>query len=70
MVNNLEYDPSVTTTNPSTPPGVGNTAAAAQLAFGHHDGSSWATWEGHPYSDYTGYQPVNTPDLVTDPNHW
>ena len=23
-----------------------------------------------PYRDYTGYAPVNTPDVVNDPNHW
>jgi hypothetical protein len=64
--NNLAYDPSITTTNQSTPPGVGNAAAAAELAFRHGDGSNQLA----NYADYTGYQPVNSPTAITDPNHW
>jgi hypothetical protein len=71
MVNNLAYDPSITTTSAGSPPGIGNAAAAAQLAFRHRDGSNQlGDLGGAPYSDYTGYQAVNSPDLVTDPNRW
>ncbi len=67
----LGYDPSITTTSLSTPPGVGNAAAAAQIAFRHSDGSNQlGDLGGAPYSDYTGYQAVNFPDNLTDPNHW
>jgi hypothetical protein len=70
MINN-GYDPAITTTTPSTPPGVGNAAAANQLAFRHSDGSNQlGDLGGAPYSDYTGYEPVNFPDNLTDPNRW
>lgn len=50
---------------------VGNMAAAAVLTFRHHDGSN-QLGDLHPgaYSDYTGYQPVNDPDHIFDPNRW
>jgi hypothetical protein len=69
---NLGFDPSATNANPTTAAGVGNAAAANQLAFRHGDGSNQLGDLGGngPYSDYTGYQPVNTPDTVNDPNHW
>ncbi len=71
MINNLAYDPSVTTTSPSIPPGIGNTSATAQLNFRHHDGSNQlGDLGGAPYSDYTAYQPMNPPDQMIDPNHW
>lgn len=67
----LGYDPSITATTPSTPPGVGNAAAAAQLAIRHGDGSNQkGDLGGAPYSDYTDYVPVNFPDNLTDWNHW
>ncbi len=39
--------------------------------FRHGDGSN-QLGDLHPgaYSDYTGYQPVNTPDHINDPNRW
>jgi hypothetical protein len=42
------------------------------LEFRHHDGSNQLgdLNGGAPYSDYTGYAPVNTPDFLSDPNHW
>jgi hypothetical protein len=68
----LGYDPDNTSTDPASPAGVGNTAAAAVLAFRHHDGSNQLgdLNGGPPYSDYTGYTPVNTPDKVIDKFHW
>jgi hypothetical protein len=67
----LGYDPAITTTTPSTAPGVGNAAAATLLAFRHGDGSNQlGDLGGAAYSDYTGYQAVNFPDDLTDPNHW
>ncbi len=67
-------DPGDTTTDLSTPQGVGNTAAAALLAFRHHDGSNQLGDEiggnGRPYSDWTYYRPVNSPGKLIDPNRW
>jgi hypothetical protein len=62
----LGYDPNDTSTDPASPAGVGNQAAAAVLAFRASDGSNQA----NGYADTTGYVPVNTPDTVNDPFHW
>jgi len=65
------YDPADISLDPSTPSGVGNLAAAAVLDLRHKDGSN-QLGDLHPgaYSDYTGYQPVNSPTSVVDPNRW
>ena len=67
----LGYDPADTSTDPRSPTGIGNRCAAAGLDFRHADGSN-QLGELHPggYSDYTGYQPVNTPDSINDPDRW
>jgi hypothetical protein len=62
----MGYDPNETTTDPASPAGVGNRAAAALLAFRATDGSNQAAG----YADTSGYVPVNTPDQVNDPFHW
>ena len=59
----------------STAATVGATAAQAVLAFRHDDGANQlgdepGGTEGAAYSDYTGYQPVNTWDQVRDPDRW
>jgi hypothetical protein len=68
----LGFDPADTSTDPTTPTGIGNITAAAVIAFRHHDGSNQLGDEngGAPYSDYTGYVPVNGPDEIIDPNRW
>jgi len=67
----LGYDPTDTSTDPATPSGIGNLAAAAVLAFRHADGSNQlGDLNPGAYSDYTGYVAVNTPDAVADPNRW
>jgi len=68
----LGYDPEDNSTDPATPSGVGNLVSAALLEFRHRDGSNQLGDEpggvpGVPYSDYTGYQPVNDPMDVRDP---
>jgi hypothetical protein len=65
------FDPSITTTNPYTPAGLGNLAAAAMLAYRHDDGAN-QLGDRHPgaYTDYTGYGPVNSPNEVVDLNRW
>ena len=71
LINHLGYNPSDTSTDSSTPAGVGNVAALAVLKFRHNDGSN-QLGNLHPgaYSDYTGYVPKNTPDHIADPNAW
>jgi hypothetical protein len=71
LMSSLGYDPSDTSTDTSTPTGIGNVVAAAVLAFRHHDGSN-QLGDLHPgaYSDYTGYVPVNNPDYIFNPNRW
>lgn len=67
----LGYDPANSTTDPATPAGVGNTVAAALLAFRHNDGSNQlGNLAPGAYADYTGYRPVNTPDVLTNPSRW
>ena len=62
----MGYDPDDASTDPASPTGVGNQAAAAVLAFRATDGSNQA----NGYADTIGYQPVNTPDQVNDPFRW
>jgi hypothetical protein len=75
LMTSLGYDPNDTSTNVTTPTGVGNVACQAVLNYRHHDGSNQlgdvpGGEPGVPYSDYTGYAPVNTPDQINDPNRW
>lgn len=80
----LGYNPADTSTDVTTPVGLGNGAAAAVIEDRRHDGSN-QYGDLHPgaYSDYTGYAPVNLPlDFclptmaicppfqVMDPLHW
>lgn len=66
------YDPTATAADRTTPSGIGNLACGAVLALRHHDNSNQLgnLNGGAPYSDWTGYQPVNTPDAIVDANHW
>ncbi len=51
--------------------GVGNVAAAVLLAYRHGDGANQlGDLAPGAYADWTRYQPVNTPDRVTDPGRW
>jgi hypothetical protein len=66
------YDINDTSTNLSTPQGIGNVAAQAVIDFRHNDGSNQLgnLNGGLPYSDYTGYVPQNTWDTLNNPNAW
>jgi hypothetical protein len=68
---NYRIDINNTSTNPDTPAGLGNLAAAAVLTYRHDDGAN-QLGDRHPgaYTDYTNYQPVNTPTQVNDLNAW
>src|SRR5438445_9163353 len=71
----LGFDPNNKSTDPTTPVGVGNVAAAALLEFRHGDGSN----QLGGYADYTGFSSPNDPmDIrvpfnpqgVHEPNAW
>lgn len=70
----LGYDPSNTTTNTTTPAGIGNIAAEALLEFRREDGSNQLgnhpNGNGTPYSDISGYQPVNPVGDPIDLERW
>ena len=84
LMHSLGFDPDDESMDITTPVGIGNVACKAVLDFRHHDGSNQLGDEpggtpGVPYSDYTGYAPVNDPmdmnapfdrSKVHDPNRW
>ena len=70
-------------TDPDTPAGTGNLAAAANIAFAHGDQANQlgdhAGSAGESYSDYTGYTPMNAPmpallpaapEAIAEPGRW
>jgi hypothetical protein len=77
---NQPYDPNNTTLaspndTAAAPAAVGNLAAKAVLDYRHNDGSNQLGNDskgtlGVPYSDTTGYKPVNDWNKVTDPWRW
>ena len=68
------FDPGNATLDRATPAGIGNVAAAAVIDDRRHDGANQLGDEvggnGEPYSDYTYYRPVNTPEHMVDPTCW
>ncbi len=84
LMRSLGYDGTDTSTDISTPTGIGNVAANAVLDVRHRDGANQlgdviGGGLGVAYSDYTGYVPKNDPmDIrvpfdpasVRDPNAW
>jgi len=68
------YDPAAPAADGDSPAGVALRACRAVLDFRHHDGANQLGDEpgsaGGPYSDYTGYRPVNGPDRLADPDRW
>jgi len=58
----------------NTPVGIGNLAAKTVIDARINDGSNqtgtMAGSKGNPYSDYTGYKPVNPPDTMNDIRRW
>lgn len=54
-----------------TPAGIANVSCDAVLAYKHKDGSNQlGDLNPGAYSDYTNYQPVNTPTNIADPARW
>jgi hypothetical protein len=75
----LGYDPADESDDRTTATGIGNVTARALIAFRHADGANQlgnlslpnpVTGLRTPYSDYTGYAPVNPPDRIVDPTRW
>lgn len=70
----LGLDPEDMSTDPTSPVGIGNLAAKAVIESRVGDGANQygeeTGPEGEPYFDYTGYQPVNSPDENVDINRW
>lgn len=62
----LGYDPTDSSTDVTTPQGIGNVVSFAITSSRHSDGSN----QLNNYADTTGYMPVNTADVVTDPSQW
>jgi hypothetical protein len=64
-------NPSDNSRDPTTPSGIGNLAAESVLEFRHHDGSNQlGDLHSGAYTDYTGYQSVNTPDHLENVDRW
>ena len=66
LMSTLGYNPNDTTTDTTTPSGIGNVAAKAVLDFRHRDGANQlgdvpGGQPGIPYSDYTRYTSMNLP---------
>jgi hypothetical protein len=76
MLTSLGLDPDDTSTDVSSPVGIGNVAGKAVVAARERDGMNQLGDEGgrthnpSPYSDYLGYQPVNTAYDLRDPSRW
>ena len=70
----LGLDPNNTTTDTTTAAGIGNVSANALLAFRSNDGSNQLgndpNGNGNPFSDITGYQPVNPTGDSIDIELW
>ena len=84
LMRTLGYDGADASTDATAPTGIGNVVAKAVLDFRHIDGANQlgdtpGGSPGIPYSDYTGYVPVNDamdirvpfdPTSVHDANSW
>lgn len=70
----LGYDPKVKSTDASKPEGIGNLVAQALVEYRRNDGANQLGNEiggsEAAYSDYTYYQPVNSPEKCVDPDRW
>lgn len=71
----LGFDPNLNTTDTTTAAGIGNVMAATLLDFRHQDGSNQLGNDprgilGVPYSDTSGYSPVNSPDKIVEIDRW
>lgn len=76
MLTSVGLDPAYTGENTTSAAGIGNIAGRAVVRYRENDGMNQLGNEGgtafnrRPYSDYTGYQPVNTAYELHDPSRW
>ncbi|MFN7976612.1 MAG: vanadium-dependent haloperoxidase [Vicinamibacterales bacterium] len=76
MVLAAGLNPDDTSEDLTTAVGIGNVAGRRVAADREHDGMNQLGDEGgqrynrHPYEDYTGYAPVNTPQFLFNPSRW
>ncbi|MEM9276648.1 MAG: vanadium-dependent haloperoxidase [Cyanobacteria bacterium P01_F01_bin.143] len=74
LMADLGYDRDNTTTDATTPAGIGNVSAQALLDFRQNDGSNELgnapNGDGTPYLDIINYQPVNSPDEIVNIELW
>jgi hypothetical protein len=74
LMTSLGYDYTDTSTALTTAVGIGNLASYEVLDFRKHDGANQLGDEpgssGSPYSDYTGYTPVNSSSVLNNPSRW
>lgn len=71
----LGLDPDDESEDPATAAGIGNIAGKAIVKARAHDGMNAlgdeaGPYNGQPYDDYTGYQPVNTAYELGNPSRW
>jgi len=68
------FDPANRSLDPATPAGIGNLAAKTVIEARMEDGANQSGRmkgsDGTPYSDYTGYAPVNSADSLVDLRRW
>ncbi|MGH8938867.1 MAG: vanadium-dependent haloperoxidase, partial [Actinomycetes bacterium] len=77
FMSSLGYDPNLDARNTAVPSGIGSVSCLELMDRRYGDMSNQTA--GAPYSDWTGYQPVNAPMVVAqpldpatvvDPNRW
>ena len=75
LMTELGFDPNNITTDTTTAAGIGNVSAEALLEFRREDGSNQNGDDPNgtldvPYSDISGYEPVNSPGNPIDLERW
>jgi hypothetical protein len=76
MLTGVGLDPEAAHNQLSSPIGVGNRAGKAVAAAREQDGmnqlgdAGGVNYNRQPYADYTHYEPVNTPHILSDPSRW
>ncbi|HEX2290068.1 MAG TPA: vanadium-dependent haloperoxidase, partial [Pseudonocardiaceae bacterium] len=76
MLTTVGLNPDDTSTDLTTPVGIGNRAGHAVVAAREHDGmnqlgdAGGRRYHRQPYADTTGYRSVNTPGELRDPSRW
>lgn len=65
------FDPAIKTLDICKPEGIGNIMAKVNLELRHADAAnSLGTLHMPQFSDFTGYKPKNTAEIIYDMSHW